>query len=217
MQYAWLSCLVDANVATLIAGLGGTLLGGLIAAGAGWWQAKRQRGWQLEDFGRQVAAARDAEVRKRADEKAEAVLAELDIVESSLDRTMFSRDLWPTDQDQRTAAHQALRNVSRAALYLQEPLRQHVEVITTVLPDAEQLAAERFIEDAPRTIAWFLLRHTRTVVSQYLRGEAVSPEFPSRIKLYVKGTAALEDYIEHHIEAQEAMDEEESKSPQEII
>ncbi len=44
---------VDANVVTLIAGLGGTALGGAIAALAGWWQAKRQRSWQLEDFERQ--------------------------------------------------------------------------------------------------------------------------------------------------------------------
>lgn len=197
---------------TLLVGLAGTVLGGLIAAGAGWWQAKRQRKWQIEDFERQLAAARDAEVRKRADEKADEVLRELDI----LDRLLLGRirlgfHVWPADDEESKAARQALRNIDRAALYLQQPLRQHVEIVSRVVSDVDQLAQQRFIDDHPRTITWSVIHHARSMVGQYLRGEVVAADLPEEVKTYTDGADALDEYIERQIAEQEARARDEAR------
>ncbi len=199
---------MDANVVTLIAGLGGTALGGAIAALAGWWQAKRQRRWQLEDFERQQVAARNAEVRQRADARAVEVLDHL----AALDKLLlagnwFGRYLMPDDQDKRRYVDRVIGDLSRAAMYLQQPLRRHVELVAEVLPDADQLA-QRFLKQSPRSLAHVLLHETKDVVGQYLRNEEVPQDFSPERARYAKATEDLQEYIDGQIESQMAMDAE---------
>ncbi|MBA2769548.1 MAG: hypothetical protein H0U35_10540 [Sporichthyaceae bacterium] len=51
---------MDPTVGALI----GVALGSIIGAATTWWQARRQREWQREDFERSLKADRDTEVRQ---------------------------------------------------------------------------------------------------------------------------------------------------------
>ncbi len=197
---------MDANVVTLIAGLGGTALGGAIAALAGWWQAKRQRRWQLEDFERQQVAARDAEVRQRADAKAVEVLEHLAFLDKSLLGTnWFGRYVMPDDKDKRREVDRSLADLSRAAMYLQQPLRRHVELVADVLPDCDQLA-QSFLRQSPRSLVFILLHETKEVVGKYLRNEAVPQILSPERARYAKAWDDLQEYIEGQIASQRETD-----------
>ena len=107
---------VDHGAMATFGALLGVVLGGLIAAGAGWWQSKRQRTWQREDFALGLQATRDQEVRERADAKADEVLAELQEMETLLLRRPFGRYIWPDDREERAVVTLSLARLSQAAL-----------------------------------------------------------------------------------------------------
>lgn len=191
---------MDPNVVTLIAGLGGTTLGGLIAASAGWWQANRQRGWQVEDFKRTQDAARDAEVRARADEKAFEIQVELDILERLLiPRHVFAHFVLPEKPDEQAALRQAIDRLARAAALLKMPLRRHVEVAAEILPDADQLATG-WLQVHPRTVVWSVIGNARDAVNRYLRNDTVPDQLPEPVHTYKEAWEALQADIERQVE-----------------
>lgn len=201
---------MDDNVVTLIAGLGGTALGGLIAALAGWWQARRQRAWQLEDFKRARVAARDDEVRARADEKALEAQTELDLLERLLTpRAVLARNVSPEDADDKAEVRHTVRRLARAAALMQQPLRQHVELPVGILPDADQLAG--WLRVHPQLIVWHVIRNAREAINLHLRNEDVPEQLAEPVRTYSDAWEALQEDIERQmkeqIERQQAEDE----------
>ncbi len=181
--------------------LAAAALGGVIAATAGWFQARLQRRWQIEDFQRMQAAARDQEVRARADQRAEQILSDLDELEGILLRDV-RRYLWPADRTQLRQARKALTRISKSALYLQQPLRRHVLLATRTLAEADQLVEGRWVSDSPRMIGVVVIRRVRELVARYLRNERVPPELSDRFEQYQIGLNNLDEYIEHQLESQ---------------
>jgi hypothetical protein len=148
-------------------------------------------------------AARDKEVRERADAKADEVVTKLELLEKLLlSSTTLSPYVWPEDREQAREAELAVARLSRAALYLQRPLRRHVEQAARVLRDADQLAGERWVRDLPRTIVYVLILRTRDMVARYLRNEPVPTELSAKQQEYEEGWRRMQDYIDHRLEAQ---------------
>lgn len=147
------------------------------------------------------AAARDQEVRARADQRAEQILSDLDELEGILLRDV-RRYLWPADRTQLRQARKALTRISKSALYLQQPLRRHVLLATRTLAEADQLVEGRWVSDSPRMIGVVVIRRVRELVARYLRNERVPPELSDRFEQYQIGLNNLDEYIEHQLESQ---------------
>ncbi len=189
-----------AAVDPAVAGIIGTLLGGFIGAGATIWQASKQRKWQVQDFERNQAALRAAEVRARADAKADEVLDLLEDIHRLLLRSRnFQSYVWGP-ADEYLQPRQRLHQLDKTSQYLPEPLRQHVQLVPDVLGDADQLAAQRWVKERPREIAHRIIYAAREEVGRYLRGEPVSKELSAVQAEYRKGWQALQDDIERHIQ-----------------
>lgn len=189
---------MDDNLVTLVA----VVVGGLIAAAAGWWQAHLQRRWQLEDFERAQAAARNAEVRARADKKALEIQVELDILERLLiPRQLLVHYVRPKDPDDRAELRRAVERLARAAALMQMPVRRHVEVAAHILPDADELAWA-WLHVHPRTVVWNVIGNAREAVNRYMRNDDVPDDLPEPVQGYVEAWEALQEDIGRQVERQ---------------
>lgn len=164
---------MDANVATLIAGLGGTALGAVIAAAVGWWQARRQRVWQEQDFERAQEAARAAEVRARADAKAAEILAILERINALLNRMPSRSLLFAGDSPVGDELRMELDRLQPMTVYLSVELRQGLQVVLQVIRKVDDLAINRLIDDPPRRVAFEVVGTSYNRIGNFLRGEPV--------------------------------------------
>ena len=197
-----------------IGALLGVAVGSLITGGAGWLLASKQRTWQLEDFERERQNERDREVRERADAKAEDLLGELLKLERLLFETIrLDGFVWPDDPAKMAEVRACVERLTRAGLYLQEPLRHHVELAAQLLPDLDRLAGEGWIKESARSAAYVLINQTRFEVARYLRSEVVSAGLSDRQSKLRDAHDELEAAIERDIEQQLAHEgEEDSQS-----
>jgi hypothetical protein len=190
---------MDEVVGTLL----GTALGGLIAAAVSFWQGQQARERERETFDRAQKAARDKEVRERADGKADEILNELETLEKLyFEKISLTPYLSPEDRMAQAQVRETLSRISGAAAYLQQPLRRHVELATRVLPDADQLGSQRFVKETPRSIGRELIAHAQDMVGRYLRNDPVPTALSERQMVYQKGWDLLQEYIEEQIEEQ---------------
>jgi hypothetical protein len=192
------------SVDPTIGALGGVALGAVLSALLSYWQARQQRKWQVADFARTQSAVRDKEVRDRADLKAQEALTELQVLEELLVRGSRGTYVWPSAKDKRALdAKASLRRLSKAALYLQKPLRRHIELVVTILPDVDQLAAGSWVSDRPQVVANVLIGRARDMIGRYLRNEKLPVEWSSLQEDYRDGWNNLQARIEHMLETQE--------------
>ncbi|TRW46361.1 hypothetical protein [Georgenia yuyongxinii] len=192
---------MDLDVGTLLS----TIIGGFIAVASSWLFGLRQRRWQKEDTERALTATRDAEVRKRADEKADEVLTELDALERLLlGRIRLTGYLWPPDPEVSFAVKDTLNRLGRATQYLQQPLRMHLDLARRILNDADPMRGHGFLREAPVTVGHHVVDHARDIVGKYLRNEPVPPELDERHRNYEKAWQTLQDYNDWMVERAEA-------------
>jgi hypothetical protein len=176
----------------------GVVVGAILTAGLSHWQSRLQRRWQVADFDRSQSAARDKEVRERADAKAEEILIELQMLEDLLlHGPILQSSVWPSDRQAFSEARAAISRLSKAALYLQKPLRRHVQLGVRVLPDVDQLSGEGWVPDHSRAIASTIISRTREMVGRYLRNESVPTDLSSAQEEYQDAWQRLQEKIEH--------------------
>ncbi len=186
--------------------LPGVVIGGLIAAGAGWVQAvlaKRDRAAQFES---EQEALRQQEVRARADLKADEVVAALD----DLSRLYFEGRIWGDltpdldDRERRTDIRRALGRIEAASIYLGQPVRGNVEAATRILPTIDELYHRQILDGQyPFPVGRTVIAFARDSVASYLRGEQVPSIEP--LAQYLRMLDELDAEIDHEAQRQERL------------
>jgi len=190
---------VDESIVAIV----GVVVGGLLTGGLSYLQSRQQRNWQLADLASTQRAERDKEVRARADAKAEEVLVELEALRDLLaPPAVIRRYAWPDDKAERREAKRSSARLRRSAVYLQQPLRRHVETALRVLPDVDQLGQDGWIEDRHMTAARVQITRTQDMVGRYLRNDPVPQHLTTAVEEYAAGWQSLQDKIEYEIESQ---------------
>lgn len=178
-------------------GFFGVALGGGIGLGAN----LLQRQWQIQDRQQGIDQSRRDEVRARMDTKADEILLLLRQLEDCLTKkVVISRTrLWPRDAADKARARALLNEIAVASGYLTQPLRRHVQVVVNLLPDAERLAGERWVDASAQGVAHVAIRWARRNLERYLRGERVPPDRGEPIDSYVEAWDSFSDMLEHQI------------------
>lgn len=167
-----------------------------------------QQWWSRQNLWTTLAAKRDEEVRVRADEKAVDALDAVERLRTVLLRRGPILGVYrlPGMMDDRYAEYKdALAVLTNAAVFFQQPLREHVRAAAAMVPEVDQLCGERWVQEWPHTVLWRLFDETHDRIGAYLRNEPVEPA-SAQVLEYRRALAELEVDINRRLAAQEAAD-----------
>jgi hypothetical protein len=188
--------------------LPGVVIGGVIAAGAGWVQSLAARRDRREGFDDEVKARRADDAWNRAYERAQEIVTALDDIQRLVhEQGRVSLAFMPEVQDERTAVEAALERMRAASVYLPNPARQRIENVVALLPRLDGLFGSGYIDTWPRSAGRVVIASARDTIGRHLRQEDLGEMSPD-VTVFLRG---MEDYdsdmdeqIERQIAEQEA-------------
>lgn len=193
--------------------LPGIVAGGVIAAGAGWLQARSARRDRREEFAHEVDVRRedaaDEVKQRRADdawnrsyERAQEIVAALeDIRRVTVPVNRVSMMFRPTEAADRSVMDTAVERIRAASIYLPSPTRSRVQDGVALLTRVDELSETNYIEVWARTAGTAVLESIRRDVGRYLRQEQPSGISDS-IARYLEALVARDQDIEEHLRRQ---------------
>ena len=181
----WLALLREFS--TLIAGIVGVAVGAITAAlttRSNRKNLERQLQWQADQ-------ERQAEVRRRADDKAIEILGLLQELDRLLARRIIlSRSEVVAREDQKEL-RRIRSQLTLATVYLPAPVRTQVRSVHELIGEAERLSYQGYVEHDAQVVVRVTSHAAQDAVGQYLRGEPVSQP-PRHVANYLKALRDLE-------------------------
>jgi len=193
---------VEAAVPLDWSDLPGVVVGGLIAAGAGWVQSLTARHDRREEFDVEVKARRTDDAWSRAYERAQEIVTALDDIQRLVHRTgRVSLAFMPEDQDERAAVDAALEHMRAASVYLPNPARERIGDVVALLPRLDELSGSGYIDTWPRSAGRLVIASARDTIGRHLRQEDPG-EVSQEVTAYLRGMAGCDADMDAQIERQ---------------
>jgi hypothetical protein len=178
-------------------GIVGTLSGVTVAGAFAALGALVRRHWQIKDQEAAGEQARMDALHERRIEKAGEILRLIVELETLvLDRHAGRSQVWPTDPAEVRRVRQLLTETEAAAGYLPTPIRRHVQVMISLVDDADDFGQMGSSGASGWSIAWSAVRGAKRNLGRYVREERVPDDLSEPLDSYHASWQEWQDWLE---------------------
>lgn len=200
---------------TLISGVIGVAVGAITTA----LTTRNSRKTQERQLVWQADQQRQAEVRRRADEKAIEILGLLQELDRLLGKRIILSHESVVAREDRDELRRIRSQIALTSVFVPDPVRTQVDAVHELIGEAERLSYQGYVEHAGQVVVRVASRAAQIAIGHYVRGEPVS-EMSDHVRGYLtalrdmehQDAVALERQIDEHEQEQAAAAGEETSS-----